>query len=156
MQNAEKTGYDAAAVLHRMMQGENVGEVTIPMLAPRVVTRQSTDIIAIDDPIVAKALSYIREHYRKGITVIEVARETGVSRRVLELHFRKSMDRSVFEEVLRLRMNHACVLLVETNLSVSRISEVLNYDEIKYFSSGFKKIIGVSPLTYRKQYDIHG
>jgi len=65
------------------------------------------------------------------------------------------MDRSVYEEVLRLRMNHACVMLMETNLSVARISEVLNYDEIKYFSSGFKKIIGVSPLTYRKQHSVH-
>jgi len=153
--NAEKAGYDAASVLHRMMQGENMGEVTIPMLAPHVVTRQSTDIVAIDDPIVATALNYIREHYRKGITVIEIAHEAGVSRRVLELHFRKSMDRSVYEEVLRLRMNHACVMLMETNLSVARISEVLNYDEIKYFSSGFKKIIGVSPLTYRKQHSVH-
>lgn len=51
--------------------------------------------------------------------------------------------------------NHACALPAETNLSVSRISEVLNYDEIKYFPSGFKKIIGVSPSTYRKQYSIH-
>ena len=152
--NAEKAGYDAAAVLHRMMQGENIGEITIPMLAPRVVTRQSTDIVAIDDPIVANALNYIREHYRKGITVIEIAREAGVSRRVLELHFRKSLDQSVYEEVLRLRMSHACTLLIETNLSVAQIAEALNYGEIKYFSSGFKKFLGVSPAAYRKQHSI--
>jgi len=152
--NAEKAGHDAAAVLHRMMQGENVGEVVIPIMAPRVVTRQSTDTVAIDDPIVANAVNYIRGHYRKGVTVIEIARKAGVSRRVLELHFRKSMGQSVYEEVLRLRMNHACILLIETNLSVSQISEALNYDEIKYFSSAFKKIIGVSPSNYRKQNSI--
>lgn len=154
MLNAEKSGYDAAAVLHRMMMGEAVGGITIPIPAPRVVTRQSTDIVAIDDSIVANALNYIHEHYRKGITVIDIARTTGVSRRVLEIHFRKSMDRSVYEEVLRLRMNHACTLLMETNLSVAQIAEALNYEEIKYFSRGFKKVVGISPLAYRKQHSI--
>ncbi|MEA2069004.1 MAG: DNA-binding transcriptional regulator [Verrucomicrobiota bacterium] len=154
MLNAEKTGYDAAAVLHRMMQGEGVGEITIPIPAPRVVTRQSTDIMAIDDPIVANALNHIREHYRKGIAVTDIARAAGVSRRVLELHFRKSLDRSVYEEVLRLRMNHACTLLIETNLSVAQVAEALDYDEIKYFSRGFRKVVGLSPLAYRKQHSI--
>ena len=152
--NAEKTGHDAAAVLHRMMQGETVGEITVPIPAPRVVTRQSTDIMAIDDPVVAQALNYIREHYRKGILVDEIAQEIGVSRRVLEIHFRKTMNRSIFEEVLRLRMDHACVLLTETNLSISQVAEALNYEEIKYFSRGFKKVIGISPLAYRKEQSI--
>ena len=154
MLNAEKTGYDAAAVLDRMMQGEPVREITIPILAPRVITRQSTDIVAIEDPAVAHALNHIREHYHKGITVSDIARAAGVSRRVLEIHFRKSMNRSVYEEVLRLRMNHGCVLLMETNLSIAQIAEALNYDEIKYFSRGFRKVIGVSPLAYRKQHSI--
>lgn len=152
--NGEKAGYDAAATLHRMMQGEPIGEITIPIPAPRVITRQSTDIVAIDDMIVARALNYIREHYRKGISVEDIARSTGVSRRVLEIRFRKCVDRSVYEEVLRLRMDHACILLMETNLSVAQIAEALNYDEIKYFSRGFKKVIGTSPLAYRKQYSI--
>ena len=154
MLNTEKAGYDAAAIMHRMMKGEVMGGITIPIPAPHVITRQSTDIMAIDDPVVATALNYIREHYRKGITVVDIARTTGVSRRVLEIHFRKSMDRSVYEEVLRFRMNHACVLLMETNLSVAQIAEALNYDEIKYFSRGFKKLIGISPLAYRKQHSI--
>ena len=152
--NAEKTGFDAAAVLHRMMQGEAVGGITIPIPAPRVATRHSTDIVAIDDPVVAGAMSYIREHYRKGIGVVEIARAAGVSRRVLELHFRKSLDRSVYEEVLRLRMNHACTLLIETNLSIAQIAEALNYEEIKYFSRGFSKVIGTSPSAYRKKNSI--
>lgn len=152
--NAEKSGYDAAEVLHRMMQGEKVGEFTIPIPAPRVVTRQSTDIVAVDDAVTAKALSYIREHYRKGIAVTDIARAACVSRRVLEIRFRKVMQRSVYEEVLRLRMNQACLLLIESNLSVAQIAEALNYDEIKYFSRAFKQVIGLSPLAYRKQQSV--
>lgn len=151
---AEKAGYDAAAFLHRMMQGEAAGGITIPIPAPRVITRQSTDIVAIDDPIVAAALNYIQEHFRKGVAVTDIARAAKVSRRVLELHFRKALDRSVYEEVLRLRMNQACVLLVETNLSIAQIAEALNYEEFKYLSRGFKKIIGISPSAYRKNHSI--
>jgi len=149
--NAEKSGYDAATVLHRMMQGGETEALTIPIPAPRVMTRQSTDVVAVDDPVTAKALNYIREHYQKGITVSEIARIAGVSRRVLEIRFRKAMQRSVYEEVLRLRMNQACLLLIESNLSVAQIAEALNYDEIKYFSRAFRQVIGISPLAYRKQ-----
>ena len=152
--NTEKCGYDAAAVLHRMMRGEQAGETTIPIPAPRVVTRHSTDVVAVDDATVARALNYIREHYRKGITVAGIARAAGVSRRVLEIRFRKTMQRSVYEEVLRLRMNQACLLLTETNLSVAQVAEALNYDEIKYFSRAFRQVIGLSPLAYRKQNSI--
>ena len=87
-------------------------------------------------------------------TDTEIARAAGVSRRVLELHFRKSLDRSVYEEVLRLRMNHACTLLIETNLSVSQVAEALDYEEIKYFSRGFRKVVGMSPSVYRKKNSI--
>jgi LacI family transcriptional regulator len=152
--NAEKSGYDAAAVLHRMMRGEAVGEITIPIPAPRVVTRQSTDVIAVTDRAVANALSHIREHYRKGVSVIDIARAAGVSRRVLEIRFRNVMNRSIYEEVLRLRMNQACLLLTETNLSVAQIAEALNYDETKYFSRAFRQVTGNSPLAYRKQQSI--
>ena len=48
-------------------------------------------------------------------------------------------------------MDHACVLLTETNLSIAQVAEALNYEEIKYFSRGFKKVTGISPLAYRKQ-----
>ena len=152
--NIEKSGYDAAAVLRRMMQGEIIGELTVPIPAPRVITRQSTDVIAVNDPVTANALSYIREHYRKGISVEDISRAAGVSRRVLEIRFRKVMNRSVYEEVLRLRMNQACLLLAETNLSIAQVSEALNYEEIKYFSRAFKQVTGTSPLAYRKQYSI--
>ena len=150
--NTEKSGYDAALVLHRMMQGKKIKEKIILIPAPRVVTRQSTDIVAIDDTAVVSALNYIREHYRKGICVNEIARKAGVSRRVLELRFRKMLNRSVYEEVLRLRMNHACVLLTESNLSITQIAEALNYEEIKYFSRAFRKVTGFSPMAYRKQF----
>ncbi len=152
--NTEKSGYDAAGVLSRMMQGKTGNGITITIPAPRVVTRQSTDIVAINDPVIAVALNYIREHYRKGITVADIARSAGVSRRVLEIRFRKIMNRSVYEEVLRLRMNQACLLLIETNLSIAQVAEALNYDEIKYFSRAFRHVVGTSPLAYRKKYSI--
>ncbi len=152
--NTEKSGYDAATVLHRMMQGKKVGGITIPIPTPRVVTRQSTDVIAVNDPVVACALNYIHEHYRKGISVDDIANAAGVSRRVLQIRFRKVMNRSVYEEVLRLRMNQACLLLTETNLSVAQVAEALNYEEIKYFSRAFLQIVGISLLAYRKQQSI--
>ncbi|MFA5688128.1 MAG: DNA-binding transcriptional regulator [Kiritimatiellales bacterium] len=152
--DTEKSGYDAAETLHRIMRGKKTGRPVISIPVSRVITRKSTDMIAVEDPVVVTALNYIREHYRKGVSVAEISRNAGVSRRVLEIRFRKAINRSVYEEVLLIRMNHACLLLLESSLSVAQISEALNYEEVKYFSRAFKQAIGVSPLAYRKQFSI--
>lgn len=150
----EKSGYEAAALLERMMRGEAVGECSITTPAPRVETRQSTDVAVLTDPVVAKAMNYIRQHYRKGVMVEDVARAAGASRRVLEKRFKDMMHRSIYEEVLVMRMNHAAFLLTETNLTIGQISDALNYEEMKYFSRGFRKITGLSPMAYRKKHSV--
>ncbi len=150
----DKSGYDAAALLHRMMKGERVEQRLVRTPAPRVQTRHSTDIIALKDPALAKALNYIRNNYRKGVHVKDVAVAAGVSRRVLEKRFKDHMHRPIYEEVLIMRMNHAAFLLTETNMQIGQIAEALNYDEMKYFSRGFRKVMGMTPMEYRRKHSI--
>ncbi|MBI3855639.1 MAG: XylR family transcriptional regulator [Planctomycetes bacterium] len=82
--NPERVGYEAAELLDRLMAGRSAPRE--PLLVPPlgVSTRQSTDILAIDDPGVAKAIHYIRRHAFEGITVEDVLREVPLSRRALE------------------------------------------------------------------------
>jgi LacI family transcriptional regulator len=153
--STERAGYEAAKVLDKLMKGrkiaENEEEITI--LPLYVVTRQSTDIMAVDDKTVEEAVSFIRRNSRRMIQVGDVAQAVGLSRRTLEQHFRKALNRSVHEEIKHTRVNQVANMLIGTNLSISQIAKFLGYS---YASNNiaryFKQQKGMSPLDYRRKF----
>ena len=82
--NFERAGYEAAGVLDHLMRGARRVPERIMVRASHVVPRQSTDILAVEDAGLAKALRFIRDHARTGATVEATARAAGLSRRVSE------------------------------------------------------------------------
>ena len=152
VQNAERAGYEAAELLDKMMSGKKASRQTIKVEATHIVTRQSTDILAIEDRDVVEALRFIRQHSKKPIQVSEVVEQVAMSRRSLEYRFRKFLNRSVQEEIRRIRIERVIQMLVETNLPVSRIAMALNYPSIEHISRYFRKEKGMSPQAYRKKF----
>ena len=153
--STERAGYEAAKVLDKLMRGEkiedNEKQVTISPL--HVVTRQSTDIMAIEDKDVAQAVGYIRRHSREIIQVGDVAQAVGLSRRALEQHFRKAIDHSVHDEIKHTRVNQMANMLIGTNLSISQIAKLLGYPYTSNnISRYFKQLKGMSPLGYRRKF----
>lgn len=151
--NHEKAGYQAAQLLDEMMAGKKVdGKEIIPLESSHIVIRQSTDVLAIEDHEVAKAVRFIRGHSREAIQVSDVAASVAVSRRVLERRFREVLKRSVHDEIARARAEHASRMLVETNLSVSQIARRLGYPSDKHIARQFRKEKGMTPRQYRKMF----
>lgn len=150
--NPERVGYEAASLLDRLMSGRR--ETGSPRRVPPlgVSTRQSTDILAIDDPQVAKAIHYIRRHAFEGITVEDVLMEVPLSRRALEHRFRRRLGRTPKEEIQRLRLEQAKSLLASTDLPLARISDRLGYHQPAYLSVVFKKETGLTPRSYRDRH----
>jgi LacI family transcriptional regulator len=148
----EKVGYEAAALLERLMAGRSAPPE--PLLVPPlgVSARQSSDILAIDDPDVAKAIHHIRRHAFEGITVEDVLREVPLSRRALEHRFRRRLGRTPKEEIQRLRFERARSLLATTDLPVARISDRLGFHQPAYLSAAFQREAGVTPSTYRRNH----
>ena len=148
--DTHRTGYEAAQLLDKMMRGENVTSdaVLVPPLG--IAERQSTDVYAIDDEDIVTALRYIREHACDGITVADLLRRVPLSRRVLEHRFQKLVQRTPHAEIIRIRMERACRLLRETDLSLSEISKRTGFAHADYLSVAFKKQVGMSPRAYRK------
>lgn len=148
--NTRRTGYEAARLLDRMMSGETVPPEA-HLVPPRgVTTRQSTDVLAIDDPDVASALRLIREGACSGITVAEVLRHVAVSRRVLESRFSKLLGRTPHAEITRLRMDRAKRLLAETDLTLVEIADLAGFQHSEYLSVAFKREVGQTPSAYRR------
>ncbi|MHC4912488.1 MAG: DNA-binding transcriptional regulator [Planctomycetota bacterium] len=148
---SEKAGYDAAELLDRLMHGEKMKGQIINHDPSHVVTRHSTDILAIRDGDVIDALQYIRANTLKSVQVSDVVKHVCMTRQTLNKKFQKTLGRSIHSEITRLRINIARKLLIETNMSVSDISYKMNFSDIKSLSRLFKKETGLSPLQFRRK-----
>jgi LacI family transcriptional regulator len=149
--NTEKGGYEAAALLDRLMAGRTKRRRRI-LVEPRwVVTRQSTDVMALEDQEVVRALHFIREEAGRPLGVDEVVRATGLSRRALEIRFRRAAGRSVHAEIQRVRLERAEELLVQTELTMPQIAEASGFGSASYLALVFRKELDRTPLQYRQQ-----
>ena len=150
--NSAQIGYRAAELLERMMDGHS--PPTEPLVIPprSVVTRQSTDILAIDDRRVAEAVSIIRLRACKGLLVETVARQVGISCSSLERRFRAVLERSPKAEILRVQLDRAKELLVWTELPITAIAEKGGFASAKYFSEAFHRRTGTTAQEYRSRF----
>lgn len=150
--NFERAGYEAAAALHRLMRGERAAPGRILATASHVVARRSTDFVVVDEPHLGKALRFIRDQARAGVSVDEVARAAGLSRRALEKRFRRELGRSILAEIRRVRTDQIAQLLVETDLPVSKIADRMGFADARHIARYFQSEKQLSPLSYRKAY----
>jgi LacI family transcriptional regulator len=151
--NHEEAGYQSAALLDRIMSGElsMTSAASKPMLlAPRtVVVRQSSNVLAIEDPILSAALSMIREHACNGLQVSDVADRLPVSRSVLQRRFQAALKCSVHDEILRVQLEKAQELLRESDLSIRSVAEKSGFRYSEYMAAVFKARLGQTPRQYR-------
>jgi LacI family transcriptional regulator len=148
--NDHLRGYQAAAVLDRLMAGKPRPREPIYIEPSGVVCRASTDILAIDDQAVVTALRYIRTNACDGINVRDVVKNVPVSRSVLERRFRKLVGRSINEEIIRLRLNHAIELLTGTPLELKAIAQKAGFGSQAYMTAVFRAKLDCTPGSYRQ------
>lgn len=149
--NAHQSGYQAAEVLDRMLRGTKITDLDIRVDPIGVVTRLSTDILAVGDKNVTAALSFIREHACQGISVDEVVAHASASRSQLEKKFRRFIDRSPQAEIRRVQLARVKELLTESDLPLKSIAGLTGFEHIEYLSVVFKRMTGESPGQYRKR-----
>ena len=150
--NFERAGFEAAEALQRLMHGAPPAMSKINVPATHIVARRSTDVVAVSDPALGRALRFIRDHSRKAIGVSDVAQATGFSRRALERRFRSEIGISILEQIRKARTEQICKMLVETNLPVGQIAESLGFEDVQHFARYFRSAREVSPLAYRKSF----
>lgn len=147
--NTHRTGYEAARLLDEMMSGRKVMGHTHLIPPVGIATRQSTDVLAIDDRNVARAVHYIRQHACDGITVQNVLKAVPQSRRLLESRFQKLIGRTPHEEIIRIKLNRVKQLLTETSLTLEQIAERSGFSHVEYLTVAFKREVGMPPSKFR-------
>lgn len=147
----ERIGYQAATTLDQMMQGGR------PPTKPQwikpicIETRLSSDTIAIEDPLVAQAISLIRQHACSGMNVAELLDCLPASRSSLERKFKSLLHRTPREELERVRIDRVCELLRQTDLNLQEIAKRTGFSTAQYMLDVFRKSQGQTPGDYRKR-----
>lgn len=149
--NGTAIGYRAAELLDRLMRGGEPPQQPILIEPLGIVTRQSSDIVAIDDPELAAALLYMRENACDGVAVADVLRAVAISRSSLERGLRKLLGRSPNQELLRLKLNRAEELLTHTDLTLTAIAERCGFRRTQHLAETFREIYGTPPGQYRRE-----
>ncbi len=150
----EQIGYAAADMLAALMAGNPPDQQQVLIPPTAVAERYSTAALAIEDPDVAAALRLMRENRGKPYNVDQLLRELPVSRRRLEMLFRKFLGCSPHQEIERLRLAYAQRLLAETDWPIPQVAERCGYNSLAHFSHMFRKKCDVPPSAYRRRYRV--
>lgn len=146
----KRIGYEAAGLLDQMMRGKTPDLHEIRLAPLGVTTRQSTDLVACDDPHVRQALGFIRERCQEGIDVRDVLRAVPMARRSLERKFLTLIGRTPAEEIRRIRIEKVRQLLDSTDLPIADIAEACGFNYVEHMIPLFRKYHGCTPSVYRK------
>jgi len=144
-------GYEAAAMVYRIMMGEEKRRVVRRVKPLALDRRESTGVVGSRDPVVAKVLHLIEKRWNRRLGVDDLAEAAGVSRRTLETKFRRATNPSVHVALTRRRMDEAKRLLRTGRRTIFEISEECRFSSAHYFSSAFKRETGETPGRYRKR-----
>ncbi len=100
--------------------------------------------------LVELAKEYMAEHYYENLTLVNVAQKVGITAGYLSTLFSQKVDKGFVDYLNELRIDHACTYLQQDYLKTYEIAYKVGFNDEKYFSKVFKKIIGQSPSEYRK------
>jgi len=147
---SQRIGYEAAALLDRLMEGKSAPKRPIRVSPLGVISRQSTDMLAIDDQLIVRALRFIQTHAFRGIVVDDVLADVPVSRRYLEREFNRYFGRPPAEEIRRIRLDRGKELVTHSDLSIEEVATACGYSGATQFGVAFRKRFGQTPLAYRR------
>jgi LacI family transcriptional regulator len=150
-QGAHRLGYQAAATLDKMMSGRRVAGGRRYTPPEQVVSRLSTDVLAIDNADIANVVRFIRQHACEGVRVSDLVAVVGLSRSTLERQFRSLMHRTIHEEIDRIRLERAKALLQSNELTLKQIAARTGFRHLTYFNRVFRLRVGQTPAAYRRK-----
>jgi len=148
-----KAGYDAATLMDKMIKQKKKKRWPDIVVKPtQIITRQSTDIYAANDPYVLPALKYIHENINQNLRVTDVLKQIPLSRRALETRFQKITGYPLYKYIYHLRVEKFSRLLLETDKNIFEVAMETGFDSTKNLSRLFKEVKGCTPVEFRKKH----
>lgn len=140
---------EAAALLNRLINGQERSPKRILITPTRIIARQSTDVLATENELLRGALRFIRENLSRPIGAADIAGSLGIPRIRLDRLFAAELKRPAGAEIMRQRIAKAKRLLTETRDTLAAIAVDCGFCHASYFINAFKKATGSTPRRYR-------
>ncbi len=150
----ERVGYAAAELLDHMMRRPRTRPRALLLEPAGLVVRQSSDVVAVDDPAIARVIRMIRDGACAGISVERILRDIPISRSTLERRFRQVLGRTPNAEIVRVRLRRARQLLRDTDLPLETIADRSGLTRAAYLSHVFRNAFHETPGQYRSRHRI--
>ncbi len=147
--DVEAAGFAAAEALDAAMRGEPVKNRRIRFGGVRVRARESTARFVGRDGLVAKANAIVGEGIQGRLSVADMARTLGVSRRTLEARFKAETGVPIGESILRARLGKAREMLSDTNLRHEEIAAACGLSSASHMAALFRRRFGAPPSSFR-------
>ena len=144
-------GEQVATAMQKMIAGEKLlFEKPILVQPSGVMLRHSANHLAIEDPLLRRAMSFLSEHLQTQISIAILCDELSIPRRTMERKFKEHFQCTPWEMLCQLRVKQAKQLLAETSHPISMIAELSGFNDAERMAVVFKRITGNAPSYFRK------
>ena len=147
----ERGGYEVAQMALRMMRDPSYKPSDIYLRPVSVITRMSTSVFATKDKEIVTALQYISRNVDRRIFVPDILKEVPLSRRLLEMRFKKVTGNTIYNYISRQRIERFAYYLLHSTDTIAEISAKMAEPDPKSLCRRFKAIKGCTPSEYREQ-----
>ncbi|HEY1998496.1 DNA-binding transcriptional regulator [Paraburkholderia sp.] len=149
IQGTEEMGRTAAHLLHQMLHGARFPgrRIRVPPVGINVL--ESTRHQPLTSPYVMRARHFIRQYGCQGIRTEQVADYVGVSRSSLEEYFRRELQCTVHQEILRHKLDAARALLAKGDASSAEVAIRCGFTSLQYMYAVFRRELGCTPREYQ-------
>lgn len=150
-QGTHQMGRAAAELLHLQLMGISPREKHV-VVPPQGVNEQASSLhSALMNTWVMRARHYIRQFGAQGIKAAQVAEHVGCSRATLDMHFMRTLGKTLHDELLSFRLTHSRRLLTETTLSYADVALQSGFTSLQYMYSVYRRELRCTPVEYRKK-----
>lgn len=150
---AERLGFESAALLDRLLEGKASPEAPVTIEPAGILrVRQSSDVSALTDREAYLAMQYIREHSAEPIKVSHIASALRMSRRSLEVVFKRVSGKTLHEAITEMRLGRARQLLAETDWPLARVAEQAGLGTGETMRRLFLATEQMTPGAYRARF----
>jgi len=147
--DARRIGYEAAALLFRLLDGKSAPTRPTLIKPPGVIQRRSSDVFICNDPHISTVVRYIRQHIEERLQVRQLLQLVPLSRRVLEHRFYQGLGWTMQTEIHRCKIERIKQCLANTNWSMEKLATRMGFSNPNHMSSMFRRETGMTLSNYR-------
>ena len=132
-------------ILHKLSVSSSISRLNGNGFLPKLDINSSERINTV--------CKHIYSNFNNKITLKNVADIAGMNENAFSRYFKNLVGTSLSKFIIKVRINHACFLLIESDLTVAEICYECGFNTISNFNRRFKNVNGIAPVEFRTKHN---